>query len=136
METVASRGAGAPIQPSGGTNQSHNLLVLPDWWSAATRMNATVPRSFILSKADLSVSPGCGLASPRTGIQSLYQWRHLFVSILPALLDSNGSTARGQWVDIDFKNKAEQDTLSNQPTLTGWLPNSNLLPQWQSVHNP
>jgi hypothetical protein len=58
--------------------------------------------------------------------------RHYFAT----LLDANGSTKAGQWVDIDFKRTAEQDTLRNQPSLTGWLPDSNLLPNWQSVHYP
>jgi hypothetical protein len=58
--------------------------------------------------------------------------RHYFA----ALLSAHGSTASGQWVDIDFRTKAEEATIRNQPSLTGWLPDSQLLSEWQTVHQP
>jgi len=53
-----------------------------------------------------------------------------------ALLDSEGPTNRGQWVDIDLKTKAEPALIADQPTLTGWLPQTSLLSDWQAIHRP
>jgi len=58
--------------------------------------------------------------------------RHYFAT----LLEANGSTTSGRWVDIDFKTNAEQGTINNQPSLTGWLPDAKLLPEWQTIHQP
>jgi pimeloyl-ACP methyl ester carboxylesterase len=58
--------------------------------------------------------------------------RHYMVAALrlATLKDS------GQWVDIDLKNEAQPDILNNQPSLTAWLPDSKLLPEWKAVHQP
>ena len=46
----------------------------------------------------------------------------------------SGSTKRqGQWIDLDFKTKADQRTLQNQPTLTGWLPDPALMNSWKDI---
>jgi len=58
--------------------------------------------------------------------------REYFASIIA----TNGSADSGQWVDIDLKSNAEPSILANQPSLTGWLPNSTLLPEWREVHQP
>ena len=53
-----------------------------------------------------------------------------------AVLDGNGSTSSGAWVDINLKAKTEQDTVTSQPSATGWLPDLKLLNEWQAVHHP
>jgi hypothetical protein len=53
-----------------------------------------------------------------------------------AVLDNNGSTSLGTWVDIDLNANAGKDTVMNQPSATGWLPNAKLLTEWQTIHHP
>jgi hypothetical protein len=53
-----------------------------------------------------------------------------------AILDAEGSTVTGQWVDIDLKKAAPSETVSNEPSLVGWLPNDQLFSKWDAVHQP
>jgi hypothetical protein len=53
-----------------------------------------------------------------------------------ALLNPDDKKGIGQWVDIDFKTVAEEETLNHQPSLTGWLPQTSLLGHWQALHQP
>jgi pimeloyl-ACP methyl ester carboxylesterase len=58
--------------------------------------------------------------------------RHYFASVL----QTNEEKGPGQWVDIDLKGHATEETLLHQPSLTAWLPDSKLLPDWETVHQP
>jgi hypothetical protein len=53
-----------------------------------------------------------------------------------SILKSKGHEADGRWVDLDFKTAASHETVTQQPTLTGWLPDSQLLAEWAMVHQP
>ena len=58
--------------------------------------------------------------------------RHYFA----AILDAKTSVEEGQWVDVDLKSTAEDVTLRNQPSLTGWLPKETLFVEWKELHAP
>jgi hypothetical protein len=80
--------------------------------------------------------PWLWLSAPKTG-HSIYPPAEDFIrDYFSAILKNPGTTTSGEWVDIDEKSVAERDVVKGQPSLTGWLPNRELLPQWQEVHQP
>jgi hypothetical protein len=80
--------------------------------------------------------PWLWLCAPKTG-HSIYPPAEDFIrDYFSAILRNNGVVASGEWIDIDEKSKAEQEVLKNQPSVTGWLPDPELLSQWQEVHQP
>ena len=80
--------------------------------------------------------PWLWLCAPKTG-HSIYPPAEDFIrDYFSAILKNSGVVVSGEWVDIDEKSKAEQDVLKNQPSVTGWLPDPELLSRWQEVHQP
>jgi hypothetical protein len=78
--------------------------------------------------------PWLWLCAPKTG-HSIYLpvedfIRHYFAFILR----NKQSDSLGEWVDIDLKERAEQDQLKSQPSVTGWLPDSQLFSEWSEIH--
>jgi hypothetical protein len=80
--------------------------------------------------------PWLWIIAPQTG-HSIYAPAEDFIrDYFAAVLDTNNSATAGKWVDITFKANASHDTVTNQPSETGWLPNAKLLSEWQTVHHP
>jgi len=52
------------------------------------------------------------------------------------LLRPKESTPSGRWMDIDLKTNADPDTVTHQPSMTGWLPDGKLLTKWKEIHQP
>lgn len=42
----------------------------------------------------------------------------------------------GLWIDIDLKIPATKLVIATQPSLTGWLPDQALFPEWNRIHEP
>ncbi|MCC7518021.1 MAG: hypothetical protein IT578_02425 [Verrucomicrobiae bacterium] len=53
--------------------------------------------------------------------------RHYFAAAL------NGDS-HGVWVDLDLKRAVAED--SEPAVLTGWLPDSGLMEEWRTIHEP
>jgi hypothetical protein len=53
-----------------------------------------------------------------------------------AILANQGNSDCGEWVDIDLKTKVDEGEARDQPSLTGWLPDSKLLIHWQTLNQP
>lgn len=80
--------------------------------------------------------PWLWLCAPKTG-HSIYPPAEEFIrNYFSATLKNSGEVTSGEWVDIDKKSKADQNLLESQPSVTGWLPDSELLSQWQEIHQP
>jgi len=78
--------------------------------------------------------PWLWLSAPRTGHQ-IYPPAEDFVRDYFASILHNTSPS-GQWVDVDLKTVADRKVVTEQPTLTGWLPDPKLLLEWQTLHQP
>jgi hypothetical protein len=52
--------------------------------------------------------------------------RHYFASILAQ------SYGKGLWIDVDLETPVTESQRKEQPSLTGWLPNANLLEEWKT----
>jgi hypothetical protein len=79
-------------------------------------------------------NPWLWLCAPKTG-HSIYPPAEDFIRLYFAAI-LGGVNSSGQWVDIDLKTKAEPGLIADQPTLTGWLPQTSLLADWQAIHQP
>ncbi len=80
--------------------------------------------------------PWLWLCAPHTG-HSIYPPAEDFIrNYFAALLKKGTSVATGEWVDIDQKTEAESNVIKGQPSLTGWLPDRELMSQWQETHQP
>jgi pimeloyl-ACP methyl ester carboxylesterase len=80
--------------------------------------------------------PWLWLSAPRSG-HSIYAPAEDFVrKYFAAILDTGLSNPTGEWVDIDHKTPVSLDAVNNQPSITGWLPDTKLLADWQAVHTP
>jgi len=78
--------------------------------------------------------PWLWLSAPLTG-HRIYQPAEDFVrDYFAAILAKTPPS--GQWVDVDLKTIANRKVVTEQPSLTGWLPDANLLAEWQTVHQP
>ncbi|PTX98233.1 hypothetical protein DB345_05200 [Spartobacteria bacterium LR76] len=47
-----------------------------------------------------------------------------------------GKVANGEWVDIDRKLPISEEEANSIPSLSGWLPDRQLLARWKEVHTP
>jgi len=47
----------------------------------------------------------------------------------------NSRKSNGVWIDIDFGNTLSSEEAANEPSLSGWLPDKNLRPQWLEISN-
>jgi hypothetical protein len=80
--------------------------------------------------------PWLWITAPQTG-HSIYAPAEDFIrDYFAAILANNGSASSGTWVDINLKANTDKDTVTNQASATGWLPNANLLSEWQTIHHP
>jgi hypothetical protein len=79
--------------------------------------------------------PWLWMSVPKEGHSISAQAEDFIRDYFSTLLVNDPSTT-GQWVDIDLKTTANSETVKTQPSLTGWLPNSNLLTEWEAIHQP
>ncbi len=80
--------------------------------------------------------PWLWLCAPKT-VHSIYPPAEIFIqNYFSAILKNNGQIKSGEWVDTDHKTQADQEVLKSQPSLTGWLPNHDLMAEWQEIHQP
>ncbi len=121
-----------------------------EWWDKPVTSDSNPPGLVICGENDerLGASlmffkegrvlgkPWLWITAPRTG-HSIFAPAEGFVrDYFAAILNDNGTNRSGMWIDVDLKVAAQQVTIANQPTATGWLPDSKLLSEWQSIHHP
>lgn len=81
-------------------------------------------------------NPWLWLCIPHTG-HSVYPPAEEFIrAYFKSILTENDQSDNGEWIDIDHKSRAEQNINNTQSSVTGWLPDSKLLLQWQKVNEP
>jgi hypothetical protein len=56
--------------------------------------------------------------------------RRFFVSVL------SGSSAHGDWVDVDRKTSLVEQEAFKTPAVSGWLPDRELFEPWAQLHSP
>jgi pimeloyl-ACP methyl ester carboxylesterase len=121
-----------------------------EWWEKPVANNASPPGLVICGDEDerygaslLYFKQGRALGKPWLWL-SIHQNGHSIASssenfvrtYFASLLEAKGVRDKGQWVDIDLKTKADPALITAQPTLTGWLPQTSLLGDWQAIHQP
>jgi hypothetical protein len=121
-----------------------------EWWPSVASRSSSPPGLVVCGNEDERYGasliyfkqgralgkPWLWLSAPKTG-HSIYLPAENFIRhYFSAILKNRGVKASGEWVDIDEKSKAEHDVLRDQPSVTGWLPDSKLFSRWQEVHQP
>lgn len=78
--------------------------------------------------------PWLWVSLPDTGHQSSGKLDRFVRTYFEAILRCG--TGRGVWMDIDRKEELSLKELSEQPSLSAWLPQENLIPSWKELHEP
>ena len=125
---------------AGWWNKPKSSKIMPPGIVACGENDNRLGASLIYFKQGRNIEkPWLWIGIPKNG-HSPDRKVELFVrDYFKILLKNQGvlaSSKTGIWVDIDKKYIAKKHVIKQYPSLTAWLPNSKLLPSWQSLNSP
>jgi hypothetical protein len=117
-----------------------------EWWKIPVRNSSSPPGLIVCGEQDerygaslLYFEQGRALGkrwlwlSAGPTAHAIYPPAENFIRDYLAAELSSSANRQGQWIDLDFKTRADNQTLQNQPTLTGWLPDTALMNSWKDI---